>query len=276
MQLKFSGDSLWVTGMIFDIKKFAVHDGPGIRTTVFLKGCPLNCWWCHNPESINPEPERVDKKYFVESAHHDTTEIIGREVTVEEVMTEIKKDWIFYEQSGEGGVTFSGGEPLMQPAFLNSMLNACRNDELLTTLDTSGYASWKTIDGIKDKINLFLYDIKMINDELHRKYTGVSNKGILTNLKKLDAEAANIIVRFPIIPGINDDDENIYQIRKILSNLKKTNEIHLLPFHNIAKGKYRRLNSKNRLENLESPSEEKINQLADSFKEIGFVVKVGG
>ncbi|MHA2225042.1 MAG: glycyl-radical enzyme activating protein [Candidatus Hodarchaeales archaeon] len=263
-----------VKGIIFNIKKFAVHDGPGIRSTIFFKGCPLECWWCHNPEGINPEPEIVDKIPY-EPSIPSTKEIIGREVTVNEVMAEIKKDWIFYEQSNEGGITFSGGEPLMQADFLNHLLNACREEELMTTLDTSGYASWETIDKIKDKISLFLYDIKIIDDSKHQKYTGASNKIILSNLQKLDAEGANIIVRFPIVPGINDDEKNVNQTIKLLNNLKTTDEIHLLPFHNIAKGKYKKLKRKNRLENLQLPND-KVNEVASSFKEKGLVVNIGG
>ena len=147
-------------GIIFDIKKYALHDGPGIRTTVFLKGCPLNCWWCHNPEGQNPEPERFLTNQTV---NH---EIIGREVTVDEVIAEIEKDRIFYDESG-GGATFSGGEPLMQPDFLKNLLTACQIRDISTVLDSCGYAAWEIIEKIKDKVDLFLYDLKMIDDKKH-------------------------------------------------------------------------------------------------------------
>jgi pyruvate formate lyase activating enzyme len=265
------------SGIIFDIKKFALHDGPGIRTTVFLKGCPLNCWWCHNPEGINSEPEEMTKSsYDPSSTSPESKEIIGKLMTVEEVMTEIKKDWIFYEESGEGGVTFSGGEPLMRPLFLENLLDACKEEELMTTLDTCGFASWEILDRIKDKINLFLYDIKIIDEDKHRKYTGVSNSVILNNLQRLDAEGKKLIIRFPVIPGITDTNENVNQILDFIKSLKKTNEIHLLPFHNIAKGKYIKLNRNNPLENTDPPTKEKISKIKSLFEEVGFIVGIGG
>lgn len=265
------------SGLVFDIKKFALHDGPGIRTTIFLKGCPLNCWWCHNPEGINPEPEEMVKSSIHPFlAAPESREIIGKQMTVKEVMAEIKKDWIFYEESGEGGVTFSGGEPLMQPLFLEKLLDACKKEDLMTTLDTCGFASWETVDKIKNKINLFLFDLKIIDEDNHRKYTGVSNSLILTNLQKLDAEGKNLIIRFPVIPDITDTDENVTQIRDFIKSLKKTNEIHLLPFHNIAKGKYIKLKRKNPLENTDPPTKEKISEIKSLFEDAGFVVGIGG
>ncbi|MFX1514452.1 MAG: 4Fe-4S cluster-binding domain-containing protein, partial [Promethearchaeota archaeon] len=168
-------------GIIFDVKKYAIHDGPGIRTTVFFKGCPLRCWWCHNPEGQKEGLETIIKTQIDKNTLSDNQEeTIGREVSVVEVITEIEKDQLFYDESG-GGVTFSGGEPLMQPAFLNALLDACKEKELTTTLDTCGYASWNILKKIKDKIDLFLYDIKIIDNKEHQKYTGVSNNQILSN-----------------------------------------------------------------------------------------------
>ena len=176
-----------VKGVIFNIKKYALHDGPGIRTTVFFKGCALSCWWCHNPEGISQSIEL-------------SCGIPGREVSVTELVNELKKDWIFYEESN-GGITISGGEPLMQPEFLLHLMEKIHSVmDVSVTLDTSGFAPWKTIEKIKDKIDLFLYDIKLLDDELHQKYTGVSNKLILKNFEKLDKEGRNLIIRFPIIP----------------------------------------------------------------------------
>ena len=256
-------------GVIFDIQHYSLHDGPGIRTTVFLKGCPLNCWWCHNPEGQNPEPERI---WTSQTANY---EIIGREVTVDEVMVEIEKDRVFYDESG-GGVTFSGGEPLMQPYFLEKLLDACQTREISTTLDTCGYASWEIMEKIKDKVDLFLYDLKMIDDKKHQKYTGVSVSPILSNLKRLDNEGKNIIIRFPIITGITETEENIQQFTEWIAQLDSIKEINLLPFHKIGYSKYEKLNRENKLLNLNLPSPERLDKLMDTFRELGFITKLGG
>jgi len=256
-------------GLIFDIKHYALHDGPGIRTTVFLKGCPLKCWWCHNPEGQNLEPERFWKDQTPQK------EIIGREVTVDEVIAEVEKDRIFYDESG-GGVTFSGGEPLMQPYFLENLLDACQSLEISTSLDTCGYASWEIFEKIKDKVDLYLYDLKMIDDKKHQKYTGVSILPILSNLKKLDNEGKNIIIRFPVITGITEREENIHQLVEWISKLEFTKEVNLLPFHKIGFSKYIKLNRENKLLNLNPPSQERLDQLLDIFRSNGFTTTIGG
>ena len=256
-------------GIIFNIKHYALHDGPGIRTTVFLKGCPLNCWWCHNPEGQNIEPERFWKD------KSSQTEIIGREVTVDEVIAEVKKDRIFYDESG-GGVTFSGGEPLMQPYFLENLLVTSQTLEISTSLDTCGYASWEILTKIKDKVDLFLYDLKMIDDKKHQKYTGVSILPILSNLKKLDSEGKNIIIRFPVITGITETEENINQLVEWITKLEFTKEVNLLPFHKIGFNKYIKLNRENKLLNLNPPSQERLDQLLDIFRSSGFTTTIGG
>ena len=228
----------------------------------------MNCWWCHNPEGQNPEPEIIWK-------NQHTQEEIGRKVSVNEVMREIEKDIIFYDES-DGGVTFSGGEPLMQPVFLNHLLNACQEKELLITLDTCGYASWEIIEKVKDKINLFLYDIKIIDDKKHQKYSGVSVLPILSNLAKLDREGKNIIIRFPVITGITETEENISQITEWMSTLETIREINLLPFHKIGYSKYKKLTRENKLLDLDSPSPERLDQLLDTFSGLGFTTKLGG
>ena len=252
-----------VKGVIFNIKKYALHDGPGIRTTVFFKGCALSCWWCHNPEGISQSIE-------------SSGGVVGREVTVAELTDEIKKDWIFYEESN-GGITISGGEPLMQPEFLLNLVNEIHSViGVSVTLDTSGFAPWKTLELIKDKIDLFLYDIKLIDDELHQKYTSVSNKQILSNFEKLDKEGKNLIIRFPVIPGLTDTPFNIDKMCAWMRTLSRTNEIHLLPYHKIAKGKYQKMNLDYRLENLEAPSITWMDELSEKFEDIGFLVNIGG
>ncbi|MHA1966452.1 MAG: glycyl-radical enzyme activating protein [Candidatus Hodarchaeales archaeon] len=265
-----------IKGVIFDIKRYALHDGPGIRTTVFFKGCSLNCWWCHNPEGINPQLKHIQGTAWTYGSLNSQYDTIGRVVTDEDVLEEIKRDWIFYEQS-EGGITFSGGEPLMQPEFLSSLLKKCKlNMEVSMTLDTSGYASWETIEMIKEEIDLFLYDIKFIDNNEHMKYTGVSNTQILNNLETLDKQTHNIIIRFPVIPGITDTHSNIDKLSNWLQERSTISEIHLLPYHNIAKAKYHRLGLDYHLEDLETPSVEDMNKIFNKFKDIGFKVKIGG
>lgn len=263
-------------GIIFDIKKYALHDGPGIRTTVFLKGCPLKCWWCHNPEGINPVPEPIRKIIRSSVSSKTKNDLVGREVTVNEVIAEINKDWIFYEESN-GGITFSGGEPLMQPEFLLSLLEECHHImDASTILDTSGYAPWKVVDSIKDYVDLFLYDIKFIDNIKHQKYTGVSNNQIIKNAEFLDKQNNNVIIRFPVIPGITDTVSNIQQICDWLQDRSTINTIHLLPFHNIAKAKYERLNLDYHLGNLKAPLTEHMDSIAKLFRENGFKAEIGG
>ena len=201
------------SGFIFDIKKFAIHDGPGIRTTVFLKGCVMDCWWCHNPESQNLEPEKIIKVNQLNI--HET---IDRKVSVDEVLEEVEKDRVFYEESG-GGVTFSGGEALTQPEFLYSLLEKSKEKNIHTTLDTTGYVKWEILEKISNMVDLFLYDLKLFDDELHQKYTGVSNKLILENLLKLDANKNKIIIRIPIIPTLTDTEGNLEQLAIFIKNL---------------------------------------------------------
>ena len=171
------------SGIIFNIKHFAVHDGPGIRTTVFFKGCPLSCRWCHNPESINPNLEEIEVPYARVSvtAKKCGKDTVGKKVQVSEIMSEVLKDVIFYDESG-GGITISGGEPLMQPDFLFSLLKECKIHNIHTCVDTSGYAPRKIIESIVDYVDLFLYDIKLLDNEEHVRYTGVKNDRIFQNL----------------------------------------------------------------------------------------------
>jgi pyruvate formate lyase activating enzyme len=173
-------------GFIFDIKKYSINDGPGIRTTVFLKGCPLNCLWCHNPESRNMKPERISASSYSWNFYSQSCdpEIIGREASTNEIFGEIKKDIPFYEESS-GGVTFSGGEPLLQINFLKSLLTICKTSGIHTAVDTSGYVPYANFETILSLTDLFLFDIKIVSEELHHKYTGVSNKLIMENLQKL-------------------------------------------------------------------------------------------
>jgi pyruvate formate lyase activating enzyme len=263
-------------GLIFDIKKYSLHDGPGIRTTIFLCGCPLECWWCQNPEGQKMSMNDVIKVREESKASLTATkQLIGKGASVDAIMTEIEKDRVFYEESN-GGVTFSGGEPLMQHDFLNGLVDACRKSRIATAIETCGYASSDVVDRVKDKIDLFLYDIKVMDPREHQKYTGVSNTIILSNLKKLDREGKNIIIRFPVIPGITDTRQNIEQVARFVGDLKVVREINLLPYNKLGKSKYEKLNRLNRLIDLEPPSDEKMRQLSERFKVLGLKVKIGG
>ena len=296
-------------GVIFDIKRFAVHDGPGIRTTLFFKGCPLSCWWCHNPEGISLEPEMIHypfkcihcahcidvcnqnalsmKQGTIERKHvsciscgicstvcpSTSHQMIGQTFSVDEVMSEIEKDHIFYHASS-GGVTFSGGEPLLQADFLRKVLQQCGKQGIHTTLDTSGYASSSVFNAMIESVDLFLFDLKIVGDEFHKKYTGVSNRSILSNLSTLDEMKKRYIIRFTVIPGITDTDANIEETIEVVSCLNTINTISLLPFHNVRE-KYDRLGKKYKLNNLPSPSIENMEKIKRLFEQKGFHVTIG-
>jgi pyruvate formate lyase activating enzyme len=200
---------------------------------------------------------------------------MGRTVDVPQVMHEIEKDRLFYDESG-GGVTFSGGEPLMQPAFLEELLRECRRVDIHTAVDTTGYADPEIVRSIAAFTNLFLYDVKFIDPKKHLKYTGVSNELILENLKMLSEEGARISIRVPVIPGINDDEEETGAIAEFVSNLPGVTELALLPYHGTARQKYARLGMEYLLQNLEEPREEDIKTLAGFFSGTGLKVRIGG
>ncbi|MCF2140587.1 MAG: glycyl-radical enzyme activating protein [Candidatus Lokiarchaeota archaeon] len=251
-----------VSGIIFDIKKFAIHDGPGIRTTVFFKGCPLKCWWCHNPESQNPTPQKYISGFKV-------NETIGRIISVKEVFKEVEKDIIYYDESG-GGVTFSGGEPFMQPKFLAALLSQAKLLEINTVVDTSGYVAWKLIKSMLSYIDFFLYDLKLFDSKLHYKYIGIDNSIILGNLKKLLQlmdYRQNINIRIPIIPTITDTSENLTQIRDFLIQNNFSGKINLLPYNPLGERKYEDLGMYYKLGYIQPPSSEKMEEIRDFFLE---------
>ncbi len=301
-----------VKGLIFDIKRYAIHDGPGIRTTVFFKGCPLRCQWCQNPEGQESTPEiMVRSERCVEECQdcvsqcpkgaiskdgevilvdqskcdfcakcsevcvYEAIDIIGREVEVQDVVDEMEKDRIFFDESG-GGISFSGGEPLMQLDFLSALLEEVKKREIRITVDTCGYAPFDVFDRIRENVDLFLYDIKIMRDKKHKEYTGVSNQIIIENLRKLSEKGANIAIRIPIIPGVNDDEENIQSIAKFLLSLDNIKHINLLPFHRGGIEKYKRLGKKIQAKAVPPPSSEKIEGIKKMLEDSGFLVKTGG
>lgn len=263
-------------GIVFDIKRYSIHDGPGIRTTIFLKGCPLKCQWCHNPESWNPEPEPIDRisrpKRF-QKPFTETQDLIGIEMSVDEVMDEILKDEIFYDESG-GGATFSGGEPLCQPAFLTALLGACRRRAVHTALDTSGEAPLKDLKAAARLADLILYDLKIMDNEAHKKFTGTGNRRILNNLRALDSNPSRITVRIPLIPQITDTKENLEAIRDFLLTLS-IRRVDLLPCNRLGERKYERLHmtpASGSAKRLSRPPEE----IQKWFDVRGFEVNTGG
>jgi pyruvate formate lyase activating enzyme len=203
-------------GLIFDIRRFSTKDGPGIRTTVFFKGCPLNCQWCHNPEGRSCEIQKATRVNKIGELEFPIEENIGKKMSAGEVMKEVLSDSITYDESG-GGVTFSGGEPFEQYTFLVELLKISKNNSLHTALDTTGYTSKEILQKVMNYTDLFLYDLKLIDDDEHIKYTGVSNIKILKNLDYLLKNSKNVIIRFPVIPGINNTKKNILQMKNYLA-----------------------------------------------------------
>jgi pyruvate formate lyase activating enzyme len=263
-----------VKGLIYSIKRYSIHDGPGIRQTIFFKGCPLDCWWCHNPESQDTKIEYSIKHLMLDGQSFDKTEIIGNYMSIDEVMSEIVKDSIFYDESG-GGVTFSGGEPLMQHQFLAKILIECRKHGIHTTVDTSGYASIGIIEQIANLCDLILYDLKHIENDAHIKYTGVSNAPILNNLKWLDQNRKNVIIRFPVIPQVNDNSNNVDKLFDFLKQLRYIAKIALLPYHTIAAHKYQQLNKQNKMEGINALKAEDMHDIKLKLEDIGFEVSIG-
>jgi len=237
--------------------RYSIHDGPGIRTTVFFKGCPLKCKWCHNPESFE-----------------QNTETTGYEITASDLIKEINKDILFFEESG-GGVTFSGGEPLFQADFLLEVLELCKKDYIHTTIDTCGYCDTGTLLKIAEITGCFLYDIKFIDSKKHEQYCGLPNALILQNLKKLSQTKTKLYIRIPVIPTINDNIQEMTAIFEFIKDFNNIEIVHLLPYHNIQSEKYKRLGIEYELSEIpgdESPNMPEIKKIFSGK----FHTKVGG
>ncbi|NPV47900.1 MAG: glycyl-radical enzyme activating protein [Armatimonadetes bacterium] len=297
-------------GIVFDIKRFAVHDGPGIRTTVFLKGCPLRCDWCHNPESQSSKPVVAQfrrncigcGKCIEACPQHGITAgedgivinralcqscgactrvcvaealvLRGQEMTVEQVMAEVEKDRAFYENSG-GGMTLSGGEPLYQPEFALALLQAAKAAGLHTCLDTSGHAFWPVLEQMLPYVDMVLYDVKGMDPRRHQQYTGRSNRQILENLRHLTEDGVRVHVRVPVIKGYNDETGEMTELARYLRSLKNTPSVELLPYHRLGEGKYESLGIRNG-HHREPPSREQVEALAALIRDLGLECQVGG
>jgi len=299
-------------GIVFDIQRYSIHDGPGIRTVVFLKGCPLRCLWCCNPESqltnlqlgfiqnkcigclecIKVCPNKAllfdkEKGFFLdnelcvlcgkcsEACYPGARIIIGKKMSVDEVISEVIKDKSFYARSN-GGVTLSGGEVLLQWGFAKEILKECKELSIHTTIETSGYGKWEYFNQVLEYTDLVLYDLKHMDSAEHKKLTGVDNRLILENALKASKRAREMIIRMPLIPGINTSKDNIANLVKFVSTLKKVTEIDILPYHKLGVSKYNQIGQTYKLPNINPPTEQEINEIVKIIQGHGFLVKVGG
>jgi pyruvate formate lyase activating enzyme len=296
-----------VSGVVTNVMRYSVEDGPGLRTTVFLKGCPLSCRWCHNPENQAGERQIIYREYrcigcgecvracpngalalsgglivrssgrckvcgaCVQACCSEAMEMVGRELTVDEVMQEVLRDVAFYEESG-GGVTFSGGEPFAQPEFLVALLRRCKEEEIHTAVDTCGVVATDVLMSAVPLVDLFLYDLKLMDDGLHLHEVGVSNRLVLDNLRRLAEAGGNILIRIPVIPGINDDEENVIRTGEFISSLPNVRDVQLLPYHEAGAEKYRLLQREMNMPPTQPPGREHLEWMAEMLRRYGLRV----
>ncbi len=299
-------------GFVFNIQHYSIHDGPGIRTTVFTKGCPLSCVWCQNPESQLKTPQLFftgekctgcgacvavcpEKAIEISNGKSKTNRLLckgrgkcaavcpnearnlmGKEMSAAEVFQDVNADAVFYRRSG-GGVTISGGEPLYQPDFTLAILKLCKEAGLATALDTCGYAKWDIFKRVLEQVDVVLYDFKHMDPGAHKKFTGASNELILENAAKIVSEFPDIafLARLPVIPGYNDDKENIIRTANFIKELGKSIKVHLLPYHRLGETKYERL-EKPGMPRIEPPTEERMEELRQLVASFGLTVAIGG
>ena len=293
-------------GRIFEIQRFSIHDGPGIRTTVFMKGCPLNCVWCHNPEGISPQPQLSflpDKcigcgycfRTCANQAHQmdaenvhvldrqrcqvcgsctrecyaSALELVGREVSVEETLAEVLRDQLFYETSG-GGLTLSGGEPLMQMDFTESLLQGAQRAGLHCAIETCGHVAYGQIARVLPNVDLFLYDLKETDPRRHVEYTGVAANRILDNLRKLHDDGATIIVRLPIVPGLNDRQDHFESVARLATLLPNLQGVEIKPYHSLGVSKLDRFGmAQDKVCRVKAPDKETVASWISSLETLG-------
>ncbi|MCP4604228.1 MAG: glycyl-radical enzyme activating protein [Proteobacteria bacterium] len=300
-----------IKGIYFDIQRYALHVGPGIRTNVFLKGCPLSCTWCHNPEGQSAEPEihllpercigcgaclevcpnplvegtcqtmTTDESECIKCAEcvdvcaAEARRLVGKTINARKLTARLERERPFYEESF-GGVTFSGGEPFMQGEFLIACLKICKERGIHTVVDTSGYVDKELVLTAARYTDLFLYDLKIMNDALHRKYVGVPVATVLENLKAIDAAGKEIWIRIPLVPGVNDDNANLEAIGSFVASLRKTVRVNLLPFNKLGSDKYRRRQVSYQHAKLEPPSSEELEQATCKLAGFGLNIYKSG
>jgi pyruvate formate lyase activating enzyme len=298
------------SGLVTNIQRYSTQDGPGIRTTVFFKGCPLDCWWCHNPEGRSSSPEVIVQEArcvrcgecvqvcpagaqaagsapreasrectlcgaCVDACPAGARQMAGARRSVDEVLVEVLKDSLFYDESG-GGVTFSGGEPFMQPRFLKELLDACLAHGIHTAVDTCGYAPVEHFMAVAQMVDLFLYDLKSMDEAWHLEYTGVSNALILANLRQIGKVHRNIWLRVPIIPEVNDSDDQLDAVADFAASVPGVTQVNLLPYHRTGVQKFKRLGREYRLEHVRPPSPNRMESALARFRAFGLNAKSGG
>lgn len=260
-------DDLDVKGRIFDIQRYSIHDGGGIRTIVFLKGCPLRCKWCCNPEGQHYNVEKMTLG--------GKEKIVGQDVTVGEIIDIVEKDRIYYRRSG-GGLTLSGGESLTQPDFAVALLKTAKERGINTAMESTGFADFSVISRYLPYLDLYLMDIKHMNSAKHKEFTSQPNELILENARKITDAGARLIVRTPVIPTFNATKEEIGEIAKFASSLKGVTQMHILPYHRIGTDKYKGLNRDYSLTGIEPPSKELMNELLEVVNSYGLKGQIGG
>lgn len=260
-------EDLDVKGRIFDIQRYSIHDGGGIRTIVFLKGCPLRCKWCCNPEGQHYNVEKMTLG--------GKEKIVGQDVTVGEIIDIVERDRIYYRRSG-GGLTLSGGESLTQPDFAVALLKTAKERGINTAMESTGFADFSVISRYLPYLDLYLMDIKHMNSAKHKEFTSQPNKLILENAKKITDAGARLIVRTPVIPTFNATKEEIGEIAKFASSLKGVTQMHILPYHRIGTDKYKGLNRDYSLTGIEPPSKELMNELLEVVNSYGLKGQIGG
>ena len=260
-------DDLDVKGRIFDIQRYSIHDGGGIRTIVFLKGCPLRCKWCCNPEGQHYNVEKMTLG--------GKEKIVGQDVTVGEIIDIIERDRIYYRRSG-GGLTLSGGESLTQPDFAVALLKAAKERGINTAMESTGFADFSVISRYLPYLDLYLMDIKHMNSAKHKEFTSQPNELILENARKITDAGTRLIVRTPVIPTFNATKEEIGEIAKFASSLKGVTQMHILPYHRIGTDKYKGLGRDYSLTGIEPPSKELMNELLEVVNSYGLKGQIGG